>query len=131
MISFAKAQLGKPYIWGGTGPIGFDCSGLLLQAARAGGMKPVNVSNLTDIRPASDLSNQMMHDGEFQKGSLPNLHIGDFIYYGNTSDHANHISMYIGNNTVINAINTKVQLSTLGSNAGWKMKIRVNRAFGL
>ena len=27
-ISYARQQIGKPYDWGGTGPGGFDCSGL-------------------------------------------------------------------------------------------------------
>lgn len=31
-LRFALAQLGKPYEWGGTGPLGYDCSGLV-QAA--------------------------------------------------------------------------------------------------
>lgn len=29
-LNFALAQLGKPYIWGGTGPTGYDCSGLMM-----------------------------------------------------------------------------------------------------
>ena len=29
-IAYAEAQLGKPYIWGGNGPVGYDCSGLAL-----------------------------------------------------------------------------------------------------
>jgi cell wall-associated NlpC family hydrolase len=33
-ITFASGQLGKPYVWGGTGPNGWDCSGLT-QAAYA------------------------------------------------------------------------------------------------
>jgi cell wall-associated NlpC family hydrolase len=37
-IAFAEAQLGKPYLWGGTGPSAFDCSGLVMQAYRAAGM---------------------------------------------------------------------------------------------
>jgi cell wall-associated NlpC family hydrolase len=34
-ISFAEAQLGKPYLFGGTGPDAYDCSGLVMMAYRA------------------------------------------------------------------------------------------------
>ncbi|TQK45353.1 cell wall-associated NlpC family hydrolase [Streptomyces sp. SLBN-118] len=37
-ISFAKAQLGKPYVWGGTGSRGFDCSGLVMRAWKTAGV---------------------------------------------------------------------------------------------
>jgi peptidoglycan DL-endopeptidase CwlO len=37
-VSFAEAQLGKPYQWGGTGPDSFDCSGLVMMAYRAAGV---------------------------------------------------------------------------------------------
>ncbi len=37
-IAYARAQLGKPYEWGGTGPHAFDCSGLALQAYAAAGI---------------------------------------------------------------------------------------------
>ena len=37
-IGYAVAQLGKPYIWGGTGPEGYDCSGLVMMAYRAAGI---------------------------------------------------------------------------------------------
>ncbi|SDG13957.1 NlpC/P60 family protein [Sinosporangium album] len=37
-VAFAHAQLGKPYRWGGTGPLAFDCSGLTMRAYEAGGI---------------------------------------------------------------------------------------------
>jgi peptidoglycan DL-endopeptidase CwlO len=37
-ISYAQQQLGKPYVWGGTGPDGYDCSGLVMMAYRAAGI---------------------------------------------------------------------------------------------
>jgi cell wall-associated NlpC family hydrolase len=35
---YAVRQHGKPYIWGGTGPAGYDCSGLVYAAYRAAGV---------------------------------------------------------------------------------------------
>jgi peptidoglycan DL-endopeptidase CwlO len=38
VIAYAEAQLGKPYLWGATGPDAFDCSGLTMMAYRAAGI---------------------------------------------------------------------------------------------
>jgi cell wall-associated NlpC family hydrolase len=37
-VQFALSQLGKPYIWGATGPFGYDCSGLALASWKAAGV---------------------------------------------------------------------------------------------
>ena len=37
-VNYAEAQLGKPYLFGGTGPDAFDCSGLVMMAYRAAGV---------------------------------------------------------------------------------------------
>ena len=38
ILAYAEAQLGKPYIYGATGPDAFDCSGLAMMAYRAAGI---------------------------------------------------------------------------------------------
>lgn len=38
MLDWAETQAGKPYIWGGTGPYGYDCSGLVVAAAEHDGL---------------------------------------------------------------------------------------------
>ena len=37
-VAYARAQLGRPYLWGGTGPDAFDCSGLVMEAYAAAGI---------------------------------------------------------------------------------------------
>lgn len=41
MLTFERAQLGKPYKWGATGPDSFDCSGLVMRALQAAGVEGV------------------------------------------------------------------------------------------
>ena len=59
VISFAEQQLGKPYLWGGTGPDAFDCSGLVMMAYRAAGISIARTSQAqwaTETRvPASQV----------------------------------------------------------------------------
>ena len=38
VLAYARAQLGKPYLWGGTGPDAYDCSGLAMQAYASAGI---------------------------------------------------------------------------------------------
>ncbi|GII77727.1 hydrolase Nlp/P60 [Sphaerisporangium rufum] len=38
ILAYALAQRGKPYIWGGTGPRGYDCSGIIYMAYRSAGL---------------------------------------------------------------------------------------------
>lgn len=40
-VQFARAQIGKPYQWGGTGPDAFDCSGLTMRAWQSAGVKDI------------------------------------------------------------------------------------------
>lgn len=132
MIAWAKSKLNVQYIWGGTGPLGYDCSGFLLQALRAGGYDPKGVSNDTDIVPPSKLSRAMWNDGEFAKADLKHLQPGDFVYYSN-ADGVGHVSMYVGSVAghsgpqVINAVGAKVQYTSASYTFGIYKLIGANR----
>ena len=43
-IAYARAQLGKPYEWGGAGPDAFDCSGLVMRAYASAGVSIARTS---------------------------------------------------------------------------------------
>jgi hypothetical protein len=43
-ITFATDEVGKPYVWGATGPDGYDCSGLVMRAYQAAGIYLPRVS---------------------------------------------------------------------------------------
>lgn len=40
MIDYAKSFIGKPYIWAGSGAVGFDCSGFVIEVLQAFGRLP-------------------------------------------------------------------------------------------
>jgi peptidoglycan DL-endopeptidase CwlO len=44
VFAYARAQLGKPYLWGGTGPDAFDCSGLAMKAWASAGVSIARTS---------------------------------------------------------------------------------------
>jgi cell wall-associated NlpC family hydrolase len=87
VITYALEQLGKPYIWGGAGPISFDCSGLTMMAwAQAGVTLPhytgdqinegIAVSSYADISPG-DLVLVPGSDGTVVNPGHVGLYIGD------------------------------------------------------
>jgi cell wall-associated NlpC family hydrolase len=105
-IAFARAQLGKPYVWGGTGPDGFDCSGLVMMAWRAAG---VNIQRTSQAQWAS-----LPHETAAQ--AQP----GDLIFYAGsdgTLSAPGHVVMDLGGGQVIQAYSTgtPIEISSLAS----------------
>lgn len=95
-IAFAEAQIGKPYVFGATGPNSYDCSGLAYKAAEAGG---VHIGRSTY---------EQIFDGvEVSRDSLAP---GDLLF-----PDPGHVQLYVGNNQVIEAPHTGafVRLTTV------------------
>lgn len=94
-VTFALAQLGKPYVWGATGPTGYDCSGLTGTAWRAAG---VAIGRTTY---------EQVHDGTAT--TLQGLAPGDLILTpgsDGTLAAPGHVGMYIGDGRVVEAPQT-------------------------
>ena len=92
-ILYAVAQLGKPYVWGGTGPVGYDCSGLIMMAYRAAG---VSLPRTTF---------QQVYAGTAVY-SFSDLMPGDLLFTpgsDGTAEDPGHVGMYIGSGLVIQA----------------------------
>lgn len=91
---WALAQVGKPYIWGGTGPHAFDCSGLTMQAWKAAGVALPRVT--TD----------QVNTGT--RVDLSDLQPGDLLFYdtGAPGGSPSHVTMYVGGGQMVNAPRT-------------------------
>ncbi|MEU0967741.1 NlpC/P60 family protein [Streptomyces sp. NPDC005917] len=85
-VAAARAALGKPYVWGASGPSGFDCSGLMQWSyAHAGVHLPRT-------------SQEQRYAGH--QVPLSQAQPGDLVVY--RSD-ASHVAMYVGHGQVIHA----------------------------
>jgi peptidoglycan DL-endopeptidase CwlO len=85
-VRTALAQLGKPYIWGGVGPRGFDCSGLTMTSWAAAG---VAIPRTAAAQAASGVA----------VAGLSALQPGDLLFIAGTHGTASspgHVGMYIG-----------------------------------
>ncbi|MEU5519160.1 NlpC/P60 family protein [Streptomyces sp. NPDC047860] len=85
-LAFARAQIGKPYVWGATGPGSYDCSGLTQAAWKAAGVTiPRTTYDQVDAGTTVPVS-------QAQPGDLV------FFY-----DDITHVGIYIGNGMMIHA----------------------------
>ncbi|WP_336049278.1 C40 family peptidase [Streptomyces sp. CA2R101] len=91
LVSFLKAQLGKAYVLGSSGPSSYDCSGLT-QAA-------FNQIGIDLPRVSQDQSTAGKQVG------LDNLQVGDILYWGSAGS-AYHVGVYVGGGKFIGAQNS-------------------------
>ncbi|MGI8753541.1 MAG: C40 family peptidase [Acidimicrobiales bacterium] len=107
VLSFAEAQLGKPYVWAGAGPATFDCSGLTMVAFHQIGMEFVHNA-------------YAQYEATKQYAVSANaLQPGDLVFFGPTEAGIHHVGIYVGDNQFVDAPDTGsvVRFDTLGP--GW------------
>ncbi|HVA42415.1 MAG TPA: NlpC/P60 family protein, partial [Acidimicrobiales bacterium] len=105
VVLFAFAQLGKPYIWGGNGPLGYDCSGLALAS----------------WEHAASVGFARVADDQYHTAGTPvpmgNLVAGDLVFWGDgvAADWSTvyHTAIYVGGGNIVEATGDVVQLNTL------------------
>ncbi|MET9969386.1 NlpC/P60 family protein [Streptomyces sp. NPDC006356] len=85
-LAFARSQIGKPYVWGATGPDSYDCSGLTQGAWKAAG---VDIPRVTydQVNAGTTVP-------------LSNAQPGDLVFF---YDDVTHVGIYIGNGMMIHA----------------------------
>lgn len=93
-IAYARAQLGKPYIFGGEGPGGYDCSGLTMKAYAYAGVYIGSHSVNNQYYTAA---------GRGQLVPYSQRQAGDLIFWGSGPSNFYHIGIYIGGGMMIAA----------------------------
>jgi cell wall-associated NlpC family hydrolase len=104
-VLYAFSQLGKPYIWGGNGPVGYDCSGLVLASWEHG----------------AGVSFARVSDDQYHTAGQPvaptALTAGDLVFWGTSQTDwttVYHTAMYVGGDQIVESTDGGVQLNSLG-----------------
>jgi cell wall-associated NlpC family hydrolase len=86
VLAFARAQIGKPYVWGATGPASYDCSGLTQAAWKAAG---VDIPRTTwdQVKTGTRVA-------------TADLRPGDLVFF---YDDISHVGIYKGDGMMIHA----------------------------
>ena len=101
IINYAEIFLGSPYVWGGTTPYRFDCSGFVQYSFAHFG---INLPRVTW--------------DQFNQGtpvSKANLQAGDLVFFSTYQTGPSHVGIYMGNGMMIDDENSGVIITSINS----------------
>ena len=97
-VTYALAQLGHPYVWGGAGPVSFDCSGLTMRAWAAAGVALLHYTG------------DQLHEG--QAVAPAQAAAGDLVLIPGSDSPGpglpGHVGIYLGDGLVVSAVDPEV-----------------------
>ncbi len=107
LLKFGESFMGTPYVWGGTSPSGFDCSGFTQYVFAHFG---VNILRTSEQQFAEGLS-------------VPESQLtpGDLVFFSTYAPGATHVGIYIGNNLMVDAQDYGVSIDNI-TNSYWGPK---------
>ena len=119
VLKVAREQLGKPYVYGATGPDSFDCSGLTSYVFKNG-------AGITLPRTSKDQSTA----GRYVSKS--ELQPGDLIFFNTSGSGISHVGIYIGNDEMIHAPSSgkNVEVTKITSNYWASKYVTARRIIG-
>jgi gamma-D-glutamyl-L-lysine dipeptidyl-peptidase len=89
LVATAKRFLGLPYLWGGTTPLGLDCSGFVQLIYHLNGVNLLRDADIQFTQPG------------LLAVEWTDLQAGDLLFFGQSS--ITHVGMYIGEGEFIHA----------------------------
>ena len=105
IIATAKKYIGVPYVWGGSTPSGFDCSGYVQYVFKAHGISLPRTSK--------------EQYGVGTSVSKSKLKAGDLVFFNTEGSGVSHLGIYVGNNQFIHASTSKGVIISSLSNTYW------------
>ena len=117
MVNYAMSKVGGPYVWGGNGPVGFDCSGLVQQAFASAGVSVPRTGTAQFWAAPTRVQLSQMRYGDL------------LVFDDDGTGNFGHIAIYIGNGQVVQALNpssgiTVTPLSWMGGMSLYPMAAR-------
>jgi cell wall-associated NlpC family hydrolase len=105
VVDLAVQYVGVPYVWAGSSPGGFDCSGLVMYV-------------YAKVRISLPHSSRMQY-GYGTSVSRDQLQAGDLLFFYNP---IHHVAIYIGNGQMVNARGSRVQIDEVWTNSYYGAK---------